>query len=87
VIPWGVIARILLRIGGALLLNRVVEALKGLGHHPPAAIDATAGDVFGLQDPEPVNPEDENLLGCPETHDRWGGGYDDTPPCDYDWDD
>lgn len=88
-IPWGVIARILLRIGGAILLEQVVKALRGLGHHAPAPIAMEAGEVAALPDPEALYPEDEQdfALGCPriddlpyglvgedyDDYDAWGG--------------
>jgi hypothetical protein len=88
VIPWGAIARILLRIGGAVLLNRVIEALHGLGHHAPAPIDMSAAEVAHLEEHE-IYPEDEqeNALGCPRNDDRWGGHYD-PGDCELeDWED
>jgi hypothetical protein len=75
-IPWGALARVLIRIGGAILLNRVISYLHDLGHHPPADIDITAAGAAGLPDLDPPYPEDEQEvtlrdLECP----GWGDPY------------
>jgi hypothetical protein len=70
VIPWQALARVLVRIGGAILLQKVIAYLRGEGHAAPMDIDLTASQVAELPDRE-VYPEDEQELGlgCPRTYD------------------
>ncbi len=74
-IPWGALARVLVRIGGAILLNRVISYLHELGHHPPADIDITAGSAAALPDPDPPYPEDEHNDRWEYDPEAWGDPY------------